>query len=155
MNKHFFAVILAGGKGERFWPLSTSRMPKQFLSLVRRLRLLDSSSGRDEGTARAPELAAVHGREGCPTLDAVADVDVDARDAGGGPWSDHRHAIGRHGDLANEHDVAREASTRDSNDLEMCGLQRFLAQPNRLRASLCLLAALARLGVALRVLFRS
>ena len=28
------AVILAGGKGERFWPLSTSRRPKQLLSLV-------------------------------------------------------------------------------------------------------------------------
>jgi mannose-1-phosphate guanylyltransferase len=34
MNEHFYAVILAGGKGERFWPLSTSRMPKQLLSLV-------------------------------------------------------------------------------------------------------------------------
>lgn len=29
-----YAVILAGGKGERFWPLSTSKRPKQVLSLV-------------------------------------------------------------------------------------------------------------------------
>jgi mannose-1-phosphate guanylyltransferase len=29
-----YAVILAGGRGERFWPLSTARRPKQFLSLV-------------------------------------------------------------------------------------------------------------------------
>ena len=29
-----FAIILAGGRGERFWPLSTSRNPKQFLRLV-------------------------------------------------------------------------------------------------------------------------
>jgi mannose-1-phosphate guanylyltransferase len=29
-----YAVIMAGGKGERFWPLSTSRRPKQLLSLV-------------------------------------------------------------------------------------------------------------------------
>lgn len=28
-----FAVIMAGGKGERFWPLSTSRTPKQVLAL--------------------------------------------------------------------------------------------------------------------------
>lgn len=28
------AVIMAGGKGERFWPKSRSRMPKQFLSLT-------------------------------------------------------------------------------------------------------------------------
>jgi len=32
--KNAFAVIMAGGKGERFWPLSTSRRPKQVLSLV-------------------------------------------------------------------------------------------------------------------------
>jgi mannose-1-phosphate guanylyltransferase len=34
MNEKRFAVIMAGGKGERFWPLSTSKRPKQVLSLV-------------------------------------------------------------------------------------------------------------------------
>jgi mannose-1-phosphate guanylyltransferase len=29
-----YAVIMAGGKGERFWPLSTSKKPKQLLALV-------------------------------------------------------------------------------------------------------------------------
>ena len=29
----FYAVILSGGSGERFWPLSTSDRPKQFLSV--------------------------------------------------------------------------------------------------------------------------
>lgn len=33
MSKRY-AVIMAGGKGERFWPLSTSRTPKQVLSLI-------------------------------------------------------------------------------------------------------------------------
>ena len=33
MNEHAFAVIIAGGRGERFWPLSTAAPPKQFLSL--------------------------------------------------------------------------------------------------------------------------
>ncbi|MBD2136712.1 mannose-1-phosphate guanylyltransferase [Anabaena sp. FACHB-1237] len=33
MNNLFFPVILAGGKGERFWPLSRLNRPKQFLSL--------------------------------------------------------------------------------------------------------------------------
>ena len=28
------AVIMAGGKGERFWPKSRSSLPKQFLSLT-------------------------------------------------------------------------------------------------------------------------
>ncbi len=34
MSGKTFAVIMAGGKGERFWPLSTSKHPKQLLSLV-------------------------------------------------------------------------------------------------------------------------
>ncbi|MEC4818924.1 MAG: mannose-1-phosphate guanylyltransferase [Scytonema sp. PMC 1069.18] len=33
MTKPLFPVILAGGKGERFWPLSRQNRPKQFLSL--------------------------------------------------------------------------------------------------------------------------
>ena len=28
------ALIMAGGRGERFWPKSRKRMPKQFLSLT-------------------------------------------------------------------------------------------------------------------------
>ena len=31
----FVAVIMAGGKGQRFWPLSTAQKPKQFLDLNR------------------------------------------------------------------------------------------------------------------------
>ncbi len=34
MLKHAYAIILAGGRGERFWPLSTAHQPKQLLSLV-------------------------------------------------------------------------------------------------------------------------
>ncbi len=33
MNSSLIPVILAGGKGERFWPLSRKHRPKQFLSL--------------------------------------------------------------------------------------------------------------------------
>ena len=33
MSKTFVPVILAGGKGERFWPLSRLKRPKQFLCL--------------------------------------------------------------------------------------------------------------------------
>ena len=32
--QHAYAIIMAGGKGERFWPLSTSRRPKQMLALA-------------------------------------------------------------------------------------------------------------------------
>ena len=33
-NDHAFCVIMAGGKGERFWPLSTDLAPKPFLKLI-------------------------------------------------------------------------------------------------------------------------
>jgi len=32
-GKPFYAVLLVGGKGERFWPLSTPQRPKQFLKI--------------------------------------------------------------------------------------------------------------------------
>lgn len=34
INKHLFAVILAGGGGTRLWPRSTNAKPKQFLRLI-------------------------------------------------------------------------------------------------------------------------
>lgn len=34
MEKEFCALIMAGGKGTRFWPKSTEEKPKQFLKLV-------------------------------------------------------------------------------------------------------------------------
>jgi mannose-1-phosphate guanylyltransferase len=34
MNKNYYAVIMAGGIGSRFWPLSTSEFPKQFHDML-------------------------------------------------------------------------------------------------------------------------
>jgi len=34
MNKHFYAVIMAGGSGTRLWPMSRQASPKQFQKLV-------------------------------------------------------------------------------------------------------------------------
>lgn len=34
MNQNNYCVIMAGGIGSRFWPLSKSRMPKQFLDIL-------------------------------------------------------------------------------------------------------------------------
>jgi mannose-1-phosphate guanylyltransferase len=47
MSSPLFPVILAGGKGERFWPLSRQDRPKQFLSLDGSSRsLLQSTADR-------------------------------------------------------------------------------------------------------------
>jgi len=48
-DQHFYAVILAGGRGERFWPLSTAKRPKQLLSLVGEKALLAQAVDRLEG----------------------------------------------------------------------------------------------------------
>ena len=34
MNKNYYAVIMAGGIGSRFWPVSTTRFPKQFHDML-------------------------------------------------------------------------------------------------------------------------
>ncbi|MFC2114572.1 mannose-1-phosphate guanylyltransferase [Bacteroidota bacterium] len=34
MNTHFYTVIMAGGVGSRFWPLSKQKYPKQFLDVL-------------------------------------------------------------------------------------------------------------------------
>jgi len=49
MNNKIYAIVMAGGKGTRFWPESTSRHPKQYLSLVGDQSLLGSSLSRFEG----------------------------------------------------------------------------------------------------------
>lgn len=40
------AVIMAGGKGERFWPLSREKFPKQLLSLIGKRSLLQETVDR-------------------------------------------------------------------------------------------------------------
>src|SRR6056297_3504490 len=34
MNKNYYAVLMAGGVGSRFWPVSTSSNPKQFHDML-------------------------------------------------------------------------------------------------------------------------
>ncbi len=41
-----FAVIMAGGSGTRFWPLSRAALPKQFLSLTSKNSLLEETAKR-------------------------------------------------------------------------------------------------------------
>ncbi|MBA3832746.1 MAG: mannose-1-phosphate guanylyltransferase [Chthoniobacterales bacterium] len=49
MKNSLFALILAGGSGERFWPLSRRARPKQLLQLVSNKTLLEETIDRLEG----------------------------------------------------------------------------------------------------------
>src|SRR6059058_355441 len=44
-----YALILAGGSGERFWPLSRRALPKQLLRLVSSRSLLEETVTRLDG----------------------------------------------------------------------------------------------------------
>ena len=46
MAKNCFNVIIAGGKGTRFWPLSRARRPKQTLKLLSRKSLIQETAER-------------------------------------------------------------------------------------------------------------
>ena len=34
MNKNYYAILMAGGVGSRFWPVSTEAFPKQFHDML-------------------------------------------------------------------------------------------------------------------------
>ena len=45
-NNNFYAVVMAGGRGERFWPQSRTNHPKQLLRLIGNLTLLEQTVER-------------------------------------------------------------------------------------------------------------
>ena len=49
MSNPIYALILAGGSGERFWPLSRRARPKQLLRLVAKETLLEQTVARLDG----------------------------------------------------------------------------------------------------------
>ena len=49
MANSIYALILAGGSGERFWPLSRRSRPKQLLRLISKTALLEDTVARLEG----------------------------------------------------------------------------------------------------------
>ncbi len=58
----FKAVVLAGGSGERFWPLSTPQRPKQFLSVFGSSSLIRQSVERLEGLVKKEDVFIVTSR---------------------------------------------------------------------------------------------
>ncbi len=64
----FYPVVMAGGSGTRFWPLSRARHPKQFLPLVSGKPLLVETVARLKGLATPAQTYVVCG----PTHAALA-----------------------------------------------------------------------------------
>ncbi|MDZ4806247.1 MAG: mannose-1-phosphate guanylyltransferase [Candidatus Eisenbacteria bacterium] len=58
-----FALILAGGRGERFWPLSSAGRPKQFLKLAGEETLLTRTARRVEPLIPLSQILVVTGRD--------------------------------------------------------------------------------------------
>src|ERR1700736_2701566 len=56
MSNSIYALILAGGSGERFWPLSRRARPKQLLHLVAKETLLEQAVARLEGLVARERL---------------------------------------------------------------------------------------------------
>lgn len=63
MASNRYAIILSGGRGERFWPLSTIRKPKQLLSLVGGKPLLAAAVDRLKGLIPVDRIYIVTSRE--------------------------------------------------------------------------------------------
>ena len=58
-SKDFYAVILSGGSGERFWPLSTPDRPKQFLSVFGGKSLIRQAVDRLRGLVPTEHILVV------------------------------------------------------------------------------------------------
>ena len=56
MSNPIYALVLAGGSGERFWPLSRRARPKQLLRLVAKQTLLEQTVARLEGLVARERL---------------------------------------------------------------------------------------------------
>ena len=63
-NAH--AVIMAGGRGERFWPLSRAARPKQFVDLFGGKPLIRHAAERLEGVVAPDHVFVVTSRDLVP-----------------------------------------------------------------------------------------
>jgi mannose-1-phosphate guanylyltransferase len=58
--KDRFVAILAGGKGERFWPLSREATPKQLLALLDKKSFLQQTFERVKTLVPAKKIGRAH-----------------------------------------------------------------------------------------------
>src|SRR5688572_16048119 len=55
-DPRFFACIMAGGSGERFWPMSRQRTPKQLTKLFGDTTLIEDTVRRLDGVVRRENI---------------------------------------------------------------------------------------------------
>jgi len=63
MSNSFYALVLAGGSGTRFWPLSRKDKPKQLLSLFNNRTLLEETILRLQGLVPAENILILTNQE--------------------------------------------------------------------------------------------
>jgi len=61
-----YFIIMAGGKGERFWPLSTELVPKPFVSLTGKKTLIELTVDRARRIVPIDHILVVLGKEHLP-----------------------------------------------------------------------------------------
>lgn len=65
---HFYAVVMAGGSGTRFWPLSRRARPKQFLAIGTPRTLIEETLGRLSPLIPADRALIVAGEGHVPAI---------------------------------------------------------------------------------------
>src|SRR5258706_1087750 len=66
-----YALIMAGGKGTRFWPLSRSKKPKQLLSMITEKTLLEEAVERIKPLVSLTRIFIVTNKEQLPGIKKV------------------------------------------------------------------------------------
>ncbi len=61
-----YFVIMAGGRGERFWPLSTERVPKPFIGLIGKKTFIELTVERARRIVPIEHIFIVLGKEHVP-----------------------------------------------------------------------------------------
>lgn len=72
MSSPLYVLILAGGSGERFWPLSRRTRPKQLLSLFSEETLLEATLNRLDGLVEPDNILILTNADQLPGVRALA-----------------------------------------------------------------------------------
>ncbi len=73
MREDFYAVVMAGGKGERFWPQSRASKPKPLLRLVGELTLIEQTVERLSLVAPPQNIIVIANRDYIAPMQSLLD----------------------------------------------------------------------------------